>query len=53
VADVENFLVGPVFGHDKTTPVGIIQFINKTAGPDDKEVPDIGEKDILKFKELS
>ena len=52
IADVENFMVGPVFGADKTQPNGIIQFINKTAEPGQKVLPEIGERDFARFKEL-
>lgn len=45
--DVKNFLIGPVFGTNKTTPNGIIQFINKKGGDE------IGASDIQKFNEMA
>lgn len=38
--NVQNFMIGPVYGKNKNQPVGIIQFINKLGttpiGPDDR-----------------
>lgn len=45
--NVENFMIGPVYGKDKTKPVGIIQFINKLGNTP------IGQEDKHKFEEMS
>jgi hypothetical protein len=47
--DIHNFMIGPVFGQDKSrlnTPCGIIQFINKKEVNGEK---DIGPKDVERF----
>lgn len=44
---VKNFMIGPVFGKDKSRPIGIIQFINKqTPGP-------IGPPDKARFLDMA
>jgi hypothetical protein len=40
---VRNFMIGPVYGKDKSKPVGIIQFINKS------DPTPISEVDVKKF----
>ena len=39
-------MIGPVYGQDKKTPIGVIQFINKNEGI-------IDDKDIARFDEIS
>lgn len=44
--DVKNFLIGPVYGENKETPNGILQFINK------KNNAQITSEDEQRFKAM-
>jgi hypothetical protein len=40
-------MIGPVYGKEKTNPLGIIQFINKV------DMTPISESDVKKFQEMA
>ena len=51
--DVRNFMIGPVFGQDKSKgPCAIIQFINKVDAEGRADSVQIEEADVNKFKEM-
>ena len=51
--EVKNFMIGPVFCQDDpTTPVAIIQFINKLEDSDKKTLVNIGDGDRAKFDSM-